>query len=309
MTTPFPIALACPRCRSPLELATPDAVRCPSDDLRFPRVDGIWRCLLPERAPHFAQFMREYETVRRGEGRGSDAPAYYRALPFRDLSGRFAADWRIRAVSYRAFVRHVLTPFERRNRRPLRILDLGAGNGWLSYHLARRGHCLAAVDLQTNRVDGLGAHAHYDAGFLAVQAEFDRLPFAAGQADVLVYNASFHFSEGYTNTLHEALRVLDPAGQIVILDSPIYTDPRSGEQMVREREAQFRKAFGFPSNALPSENFLTTARLSELAAALGLRWRSLVPFYGWRWAVRPFITRLRGNRQPARFAVLVAERA
>ena len=71
-----------------------------------------------------------------------------------------------------------LSPAEERLARPLRLLDLGAGNGWLSYHLARRGHEAAAVDLTVNDFDGLGAHVHFDAPFTPVQAEFDHLPFA-----------------------------------------------------------------------------------------------------------------------------------
>ena len=84
--------------------------------------------------------MRDYESIRRAEGRGSDDPAYYRALPFEDLTDRFRSDWQIRATSFRALVRHVLEPAEARQRGPLRVLDLGAGSGWLSNRLAQRGH-------------------------------------------------------------------------------------------------------------------------------------------------------------------------
>ena len=46
-----------------------------------------------------AQFVREYTTVRRAEGWGSADTAYYQALPYRDLSGRFPEISRIRARS------------------------------------------------------------------------------------------------------------------------------------------------------------------------------------------------------------------
>jgi hypothetical protein len=125
----------------------------------------------------------------------------------------------------------------------------------------------------------------------------------------VVYNASFHYAEDYETALAEGLRVLDPSGRVVVLDTPVYHDWHSGAQMVREREAQFCRQFGLRSNALRSENFLTDGRLNELASALGIRWRRILPFYGLRWAIRPFIARLRRRREPARFAVLVAERA
>ena len=78
--------------------------------------------------------------------------------------------------------------------------------------------------------------------------------------------------------------------------------------MVCEREAAFTQAYGFPSNALPSENYLTQQRLRELAEALRLHWKFIQPFYGWRWHLRPLVARLRGRREPARFAVIVGRR-
>ena len=37
------------------------------------------------------RFLEDYSRIRQAEGRGSDDPAYYLALPYRDLSGRL--DW------------------------------------------------------------------------------------------------------------------------------------------------------------------------------------------------------------------------
>ena len=303
------LGFACPACREPLKSVGPDAMGCPVCRRSYRRSDGIWCFLLPEREAFFQAFLRDYEAIRRAEGRGSDDPAYYRSLPFEDRTGRFQADWRIRAKSFRAFLRRVLEPLERRRGRPLRVLDLGAGNGWLSYRLALRGHESVAVDLRTNAWDGLGAHVYYDATFLPVQAEFDRLPFADGQFDLVVFNASLHYSTDYVVTLAEALRVLRPDGSIVIMDTPVYRRAASGAQMVRERQAEFTRKYGFPSDALPSEHYLTEDRLQGLAEALGLCWSRIRPFYGWRWALRPWKALLTGHREPARFFVIVGQRA
>ena len=88
------------------------------------------------------------------------------------------------------------------------------------------------------------------------------------QVDLIIFNASLHYSTRYETTLAEALRVLRPNGQLIILDSPLYRSADSGAQMVREREAAFTQAYGFPSNALLSENYLTEQRLKELAETL-----------------------------------------
>ncbi|HFQ93964.1 MAG TPA: class I SAM-dependent methyltransferase [Anaerolineae bacterium] len=268
-------------------------------------MDGIWRFLPPERAAHYARFVREYETVRLAEGRQSDDPAYYRALPFRDLSGRMAAMWRERARTFTLLLAKVAEPLAAERKRPLRILDLGAGNGWLAYQLAKRGHEAAAVDLTVNNFDGLGAHAMYDVPFLPIQAEFTRLPLTDGQADLVVFNASFHYAESYEAALAEARRVTRAGGRIVIADSPVYRDPENGRRMVREREAAFQARYGFPSNALDSENFLEYGRLEELAQTIEVERTLYWPAPYWRRAIRYAKTRLRRQRKPAQFPLIV----
>jgi ubiquinone/menaquinone biosynthesis C-methylase UbiE len=187
----------------------------------------------------------------------------------------------------------------------LRILDLGAGNGWLSYRLRQLGHCPAALDLLTNEVDGLGAKKHYDEAFTAVQAEFNRLPLTGAQADVVIFNGAFHYAADYGQTTLEVKRILRPNGRIVIMDSPIYHDSTSGQTMVRERANRFVQEHGFRGEAIPHENYLTFARLDELAATLSIHWQMIRPFYGWRWAVRPWLARLRRHREPATFMLVV----
>ncbi len=94
----------CPTCGSALTPDGTDRMVCEERQHHFDRRDGIWCCLSAERVEHFRQFMREYETVRQLEGRSSADSTYYRSLPFKDLTGRFTADWHIRATTYRAFV-------------------------------------------------------------------------------------------------------------------------------------------------------------------------------------------------------------
>jgi hypothetical protein len=76
--------------------------------------------------------------------------------------------------------------------------------------------------------------------------------------------------------------------------------------MVQEREARFVRTYGFASNALPSEQFLTPQRLAELASDLGLEWQIVTPRLPWRDALSRRVNGLRARREPAQFPVLVA---
>ncbi len=250
------------------------------------------------------RFLNEYRTIRYDEGRGSDDPAYYRALPFEDLSGRNSEMWEMRARTYRYFERHILRPMERAARRPLDILDLGAGNGWLSYRLQERSHVPCAVDIFLDARDGLLAARHYPIPFATVGAEFDRLPFASAQFDLAIFNSSLHYSTDYIRTLAEARRCLRPEGRLVVLDSPVYRRREHGLRMVAERHADFERRYGFRSDALPSIEFLDEDCLLDLSRALQVEWTIYRPWYGWKWHLRPWRARLSGRRPPSRFWIL-----
>jgi SAM-dependent methyltransferase len=250
------------------------------------------------------QFLKDYSRIRRAEGRGSSDPEYYRALPYRDITGKNAAQWAIRAKSYRHFEELVLPVIEQEAGRPLDILDLGAGNGWMSYRLSLRKHRLVALDIFADQSDGLRAARYYPVPFPCVEAEFDQLPFADESVDLVIYNSSLHYSTDYHRTLGEARRCLRRQGRFVIVDSPVYKCPEHGVRMRNERHEQFERQYGFRSDSLPSIEFFDEATLDRLARELNIEWTRTRPWYGVGWALRPLKARLHSRRPPSQFLIL-----
>src|SRR3984957_6095269 len=309
------VRLRCPRCggwiSSLSHTNVSDAILVCSDCcLKLSSEEGIWRALLPERVSHFSRFIRDYEFIRSAEGRGSVDAEYYLALPYRDLSGNNSQQWIIRARTFRYIERHILPGLQSDNRKRLRILDLGAGNGWLSYRLALGGHAPVAVDLLTNDRDGLGATIHYQKQlatlFPRVQAELDVLPLMDDAFDLVIFNASFHYSEDYEKTIAEALRCTCAGGTILIADTPWYSNEASGQQMVIERRRSFTQRYGIASDGLNSLEFLTDQRLQRLEARFELRWQVHSPSYGIRWFMRPLLAKMQGRREPSQFRIYSA---
>jgi SAM-dependent methyltransferase len=270
-------------------------------------IEGIWRTLRPGRANYIEASLSGYESVREKEGRWSEEEDFYRSLPWRDTTGRFADQWKIRARSF-AFVRDHLIPQVSKTIEPahLKILDIGAGNCWMSYRLALQGHAPVAVDIGIGNKDGLGAARHYKSAlgqlFPRFQAEMDWLPFADGQFDLAIYNASLHYAGDYGPVLREAVRVLRPSGAIVIIDSPTYRNEADGEAMKREKTAEFARKFGSDAGTIDGQLYLTPERLARLER-LGIRWRRHSLWYGWRWAMRPIVARMQGRRRPSQFHI------
>jgi SAM-dependent methyltransferase len=295
----------CPRCRANL-----DALDCPFCGFEM-RVDhSIVHALPPDRAAHYACFMEDYERIREAEGRGSRKDDFYLSLPYKDLSGKNSSQWKIRAKSYDYLIKHVLNQV--RKGEGGRILDLGAGNCWMSYRLALAGHSPVAVDLLTNENDGLGAaecfQKHLPAMFPRFQAELTRLPFQDGQFDVAIFNASFHYAEDYAATLREALRCVRSGGTVIVSDTPWYSREESGNRMVAERRAAFIEQYGTASDSIRSLEYLTEERLRTLEEQLSIRWTIHTPRYGLRWAMRPLIAKLRNRREPSRFRIYTARK-
>jgi SAM-dependent methyltransferase len=300
------LRLRCPVCQKTLETSA-----CSGCGFVMSEVNGIFRALTPDRETHFDRFIREYEIVRAKEGRGSSSPDYYHALPFQDLTGRNVWQWKIRARTYRHMESHILPDLERTYPRGCDVLDIGAGNCWLSYRLALRGHRPAAVDVITNDADGLGAATHYfrrlPRTFPRFRADMDRLPFAPEQFDLVIFNASFHYSVDYQQTIEEAMRCLRRPGHVIIADSPFYAHDESGQAMLEERRVAFQQRFGFRSDSIASREYLTRKTLDELAGKLSLRWTVLKPWYGLGWALRPLKARLFRRREPAKFYLFWAK--
>ncbi len=304
------IKLRCPVCKTPaglLEELPDEGSRCHLCGFRFEQVDGILGALSPDRRKMYERFLEEYLRIREAEGRGSGDPSCYLALPYRDLTGRNSSQWRIRGVTYKYFERRVLSQFE--SRRTLKVLDLGAGTGWLSYRLAQRKHRPVAIDVLADPRDGLGAARHYESAleklFPRVIAEFDNLPFVDCQFDLAIFNSSLHYSTDYLKTLAEVKRCLKAKGSLIVLDSPIYKHPEFGERMREERHEYFKAQYGFRSDSIPSIEFLDRIQLKELGRQLGLCWKEYRPWYGWKWHLRPWIARIKRARPPSRFHILV----
>lgn len=301
------VELQCPRCAGSLQ----DHV-CTACFFHLEMHRRVWIALPRERAAHYAQFIADYERIRAAEGRGSQNDDYYLALPFEDISGRNQRQWTIRARTFSYMAQYILPAVREHTGAAARILDMGAGNGWMSYRLSLMGFRPVAVDLLVNEQDGLGAAKHYQHHlakmFPCVQAEATHLPFAPDQFDAVIFNASFHYAENYRTTLFESLRCLKHGGLIVIADSPWYGRKGSGEAMLTERHAAFQQRYGTSSASIASMEFLTDERLSDLEQMLNLKWERHTPYYGLRWAMRPLVARLRRRREPSRFRIYTARK-
>lgn len=214
----------------------------------------------------FRQFVKDYRRLRLDEGYASSDPAYARQLPFRDATGRNVAAWRLRALHYlvmRAAL--ALLPHTRR------VLDVGAGNGWLARRLARR-HKVTALDVDATEA-GLGAID--DPRIHRVCGDLEALPFRSGTFDVVVVAAALHYAIDIQRALGEMARVLRPGGALFLVDSPFYRDAPS-----RDRAWQRTLAYYATAGAAHLAQRYHGLTRAELDAAGYFRFVTLSPGLG-----------------------------
>jgi SAM-dependent methyltransferase len=253
------------------------------------------------------RFRTEYGAHRASEGR-AHSNAELLALPYL-RTGPLAKQWSVRARTFEAFMRRVVAPVARGiDDRPLRVLDLGAGNGWLCHRLARVGSDAVAVDIRDDCIDGLGAAGPLLSAefppFERVVGSFDALPVREAHFDVVVFNASLHYAIDLHSVLDEARRVTRTGGCVAILDSPFYNSETDGTAMVDDKRRNAATHFGERTDALmalPFIEFLTRDRLDRASQGLGLVWRRHRVSYPLWYEARPYVARLRGQRRPSRF--------
>jgi len=240
--------LRCPECYGRLTLSGPLENRelvCRKCVAPFPVRHGIAVLIRRERLPAVEKYAQEYEALRLAEGWASAQPGFYEALPVADVTGKHSHEWKLRAASLLQLQRWLRLTFPRARHRGLRILDAGAGCGWMSRELAQQ-HYVIALDADAG-LHGLNAVPVEQRGYLAVQGELENLPLAGGGFDVVVASASAHHAGNLEAFFQQAARLLRlaPAGWLVVMDSPTYSTAAS-LQAARERSRIYFEKIGFP---------------------------------------------------------------
>ena len=283
---------SCPCCA----IALSNQLTCANCATVFEKREGIYRFLLPDRSAEIQPFLTQYRRVRERDGYRSFTGADYVNLPYVRPQGVMADVWRVRQQSYD----HLVTLLDKHSRT---ILDLGAGNGWLSHRLTKLGHRLAAVDWLDDEKDGLGAHRHYPVQFTCVQADFDMLPFATRQFDVVIFNASLHYGPDLTGSLSKAYKLVKPNGQIFLMDSPTFHSDRSGQIMLKEQAERLRADYDLQDVVQPGIGFLTDRIMNDVGKTLGIAFRFYRSFGAPLWAMKRWLSGVMRRREPAAFGV------
>ncbi len=201
-----------------------------------------------------ADFEQTYLAVRQQEGRLYPDDVVQR-LPNLPSEHPLYKEWQMRRDSYRK-VHTYLT----RIKRPLTILDLGCGNGWLSNKLADITDP-KVYGLDKNRIEleqAANIFSHKSNLIFFYGDIFEDL-FPETRFDIIILASVIQYFPHLQSLLNRLQELLAPRGEIHIFDSPLYTEESASA--ARQRTIDYYQKMGYPHMA----NFYFQHRWSELA--------------------------------------------
>jgi SAM-dependent methyltransferase len=269
----------------------------------YPRIEGIWRFLLPSQQAQYQSFLDAYHLIRRGDGWERQDDDYYLALPDTTQDDPQASIWKIRRRTFSILQKHLIPGTD------LWALDLGAGNCWLSRHLAQAGYRVLALDVNVEGKDGLnGGDVYLKRGictFLRAQASMDCLPVRDAQIALCVISGAFHYVN-IRETIKSVHMALKPGGQLIIIDSPVYDERKSGMQMRQEQLADFKSKYNAEGEATGGAGYLVLNEMPVALTQAGFKTSVHWPDRPGSRLIRSVINQMTGHRQTASFPVFTS---
>jgi ubiquinone/menaquinone biosynthesis C-methylase UbiE len=182
-----------------------------------------------------------YRCVREKEGRIYPDHVVAR-LPELPDSHSLSAEWRSRADSCSRLFQYLAA-----YKRPLTILELGCGNGWLTNQLSQLPEVnIWGLDRESTELDQ-AARIFKSNNLIFLSADIFQPPFTHQSFDVVVLASVIQYFPDLSRLIHALLFLLNSGGEIHLLDSPLY---RPGEiPAARERTRAYYASLGFPEMA------------------------------------------------------------
>lgn len=147
---------------------------------------------------------------------------------------------------------------------PLKVADLGCGEGYLTMEAARWAARVIAVDRSEavlRRARGL-AERRRITNVVWKRGELERLPIGDEQVDVVMLSQALHHAEQPARAVAEAARITAPGGRVVVLDLRTHH-----ETWVHNKLGD--RVLGFSDVEL--KRMLTSAGLRDVRVGVGAR--------------------------------------
>lgn len=185
---------------------------------------------------HPKEFERLYIELRSQEKRiYTDEEVAW--LPEVDEGHIHRKEWQIRKASCKKLVHYL-----EHKRRSLKILEVGCGNGWLSYQLSQMRYA-NVIGLDINLPELQQAERVFAAipNLNFVYGDLDSLELE--KFDIVVFAASIQYFQSFSSIIETVLERLNEKGEVHIIDSHFYFETEVQEAEQRSLDYFHNKGF------------------------------------------------------------------
>jgi SAM-dependent methyltransferase len=185
------------------------------------------------------EFEQLYVDLRRSESRiYSDEEVAW--LPDINEDHPYKTEWDIRKSSCEKLVRYLETKSQ-----PLKILEVGCGNGWLSYQLSQIDSSYV-IGLDVNLCELQQAERVFMAisNLAFVYGDIDSACLGNQKFDVVVFAAAIQYFNSLGEIVAKIFERLNKKGEIHIIDSHFYSVEEQDAARRRSREYFIARGFG-----------------------------------------------------------------
>jgi len=166
---------------------------------------------------HFSDFETHYISVRNKEKRVLSI-SEIQQLPYPDITNANYNEWKLRKKSIERFLHYL-----RKKKMPLRILDIGCGNGFMTHLMAGENNEAVGVDVNLTELKQAAiAFPGKNLKWYYLDILNETLP--EKPFDIITFGASFQYFKDAKQILDTCKNRLSKAGEIHIIDSPFYSE-------------------------------------------------------------------------------------
>ncbi|SDD25232.1 Methyltransferase domain-containing protein [Mucilaginibacter pineti] len=187
-------------------------------------------------------FEEMYAAVREKEGRVYTDKQVVR-LPEIDGTHKYALEWRARKISSARLINYLT-----KKEKPLHILEIGCGNGWLANKLTGIPQAkVTGLDTSQLEIDQ-ARRVFKNVNLKFINSEFTKAAVGNNERfDVIVFAASLSYFPFVKAVIDDAFSLLKPGGEIHVLDTPFYKNQIASVAIARCRE--YYNDMGYPAMA------------------------------------------------------------
>lgn len=160
-------------------------------------------------------------------------------LPDVEAGHRYQEEWKIRKTSSSRLIRYL-----GKKKVPLKILEVGCGNGWLCYHLSQiPGSMVTGIDINLIELEQAKRVFADLPDLWFIHSDLFTFLSRGERFDIVIFAASIQYFDSFEQLMRKLMACMNEGGEVHIIDSHFYSDAQI--EAAKQSSAEYFARQGF----------------------------------------------------------------